>query len=123
MAILAARRLFPAAVLALALAAALAGCETPKQWSKADASAERLATEKRSCELQATMEVQRRQQQSASTMGPAVVGGPTGAQARRFNTMPQGPFADQRGTQLMDEERLVGECMRAKGYEKVPISK
>ena len=121
MAILAARRLFPAAVLALA--AALAGCETPKQWSKADASAEQLATDKRGCELQATMEVQRRQQQSASTMGPAVVGGPTGAQARRFNTMPQGPFADQRGTQLMDEERLVGECMRAKGYEKVPVSK
>ena len=39
--------------------------------------------------------------------------------ARRFNTTPQGPFADQRGTQLSDEEHLVAECMEAKGYAKV----
>jgi hypothetical protein len=105
----------------LSLAAlALAACAAPREWSKPDAAADQLAADKAECERQATMEVQRRQARSGSTMGPAIVGGPsTGAQARRFNTTPQGPFADQRGTQLADEDRLVGECMRAKGYEKV----
>jgi outer membrane lipoprotein SlyB len=103
----------------LSLAAlSLAAC-APTQWTKADASAEQLAADKRACENDAYREVQKRQQKSAGTMGPAVVGGPTGSQARRFNTTPQGPFADQRGTQLSDEEHLVAECMEAKGYAKV----
>jgi hypothetical protein len=96
----------------------LAAC-APGQWTKEDASPDQLASDQRSCELAATQEVQRRQSRSASTMGPAVVGGPTGTQSRRFNTTPQGPFADQRGTQLSEEDRLVAECMRAKGYQRL----
>jgi hypothetical protein len=103
----------PVAVLAMA------ACSTPGRWSKPDTSAEQLAADKRGCEAEAYREVQKRQSRSTSTMGPAVVGGPSGSQARRFNTTPQGPFADQRGTQLSEEEHLVDECMRGKGYERV----
>lgn len=96
----------------------LAGC-AQKPWTKAGATADELQNDQRACELAAYQEVQRRQARSASTMGPAVVGGPTGTQSRRFNTTPQGPFADQQGTQLSQEDRLVAECMRARGYEKL----
>lgn len=103
----------------MVLLLAIGACAKPQPWAKEGAGAEQLATDERACEMAATLEVQRRQQRSAGTMGPAVVGGPTGAQARRFNTTPQGPFADQRGTQLADEDHLVAECMRTKGYERL----
>ena len=108
----------PVKRLALSAVLALAAC-APKPWTKEGASAEQLRTDQRACELDAYKEVQQRQSRSASTMGPAVVGGPAGTQSRRFNTTPQGPFADQRGTQLSEEERLIAECMRAKGYDTV----
>ena len=104
--------------IGLVLLLALGACAKPGPWAKEGASAEQLAADQRSCEMAATMEVQKRQQRSAGTMGPAVIGGPTGAQSRRFNTTPQGPFADQRGTQLAEEDQLIAECMRGKGYER-----
>ena len=108
----------PVKLLSLAMLLALGAC-APKPWTKAGASAEERQSDQRACELAAYQEVQRRQSKSASTMGPAVVGGPTGTQSRRFNTTPQGPFSDQQGTQLSQEDRLVAECMRARGYEKL----
>ena len=48
-------------------------------------------------------------------MGPAIVGGGQ----RRGGAAP-GPFADQRGTQQSDEDQLVRDCMRDKGYARGP---
>jgi hypothetical protein len=107
MKILAARFLIPVAVLALAACAA-------KHWSKEGANPEQLGADEKACQVEAYKEVRQQQSKSVSTMGPAVVG-PTS----RRSTSPSGPFADQRGTQLADEDHLVAECMRAKGYEKV----
>jgi hypothetical protein len=108
--ILMARRLFPAALLALAACA-----EQP--WSRKDASAEQLEKDKLACEEQAYREVQKRYA-SLPTMGPALMGDST---ARRFNSYPSGPFADVFGTQLQEEARLTGECMQEKGYTREPV--
>jgi hypothetical protein len=91
----------------------LAAC-AQRPWTKQGASADQLAVDQRSCEMAATQEVQRRQSRSVSTMGPAVVG-PT----RRGTSPSGGPFADARGTQLADEDQLIGECMREKGYSRL----
>jgi hypothetical protein len=107
MKILVTRFLIPAAVLALAACA-------QKHWSKEGANAEQLQADERACEMAATQEVQRRQSKSVGTMGPAVVGPTT----RRSTSPSGGPFADQRGTQQADEDQLVAECMKKKGYER-----
>jgi hypothetical protein len=104
-AILSARRLFPAAVLVLAACA-------QQPWSKQGVSDEQLATDQRACEDQAYREVQKRYA-SLPTVGPALMSDST---ARRFNVYPSGPFADVYGTQLQEENRLVSECMQEKGY-------
>jgi hypothetical protein len=108
----------PVKRLCVAAALVLAAC-AQNPWTKQGATGEELRADQRACELAATQEVQRRQSRSASTMGPAVVGGQTGSESRRTNTTPQGPFADQRGTQLSEEDRLIAECMRGRGYERV----
>ena len=99
----------------LASALALVACAKPEPWAKEGASPEQLQADQRACEMAATMEVQRRQQRSVGTMGPAVVQGTT----RRNAPGVSGPFADQRGTQLADEDQLIAECMRGKGYERL----
>jgi hypothetical protein len=99
----------------LAFALALAACAKPAPWAKEGASAEQLAADQRACEMAATMEVERRQSRSVGTMGPAIVGPTT----RRNAPGVSGPFADQRSTQLADEDQLIGECMRGKGYEQL----
>ena len=106
MAILTARRLFPAAALALAACA-----EQP--WSRQDATAEQLQKDKSECETQAYREVQKRYA-SLPTVGPALMSDST---ARRFNVYPSGPFADVYGTQLQEETRLTSACLREKGYQ------
>jgi hypothetical protein len=103
--ILMARRLFPAAALALAACA-------QQPWSKQGASDEQVATDQRACEDQAYREVQKRYA-SLPTVGPALMSDST---ARRFNVYPSGPFADVYGTQLQEEGRLTSECMQEKGY-------
>ena len=107
MKILVTRFLIPAAILALAACA-------QKHWSKEGANPEQLGADEKTCQVEAYKEVRQQQSKSVGTMGPAVVGPTT-----RRSTGPSGPFADQRGTQLADEDQLVAECMRAKGYEKV----
>jgi len=106
----------PGSIAALALA--LAAC-TPMQWSKQDSSAEQLAQDQRVCEEQAYREVSSRYWGYPS-MGPAVF---QDSLSRRFNVYPAGPFADQFGTQLMEESRLTSFCMRSKSYELVPAPK
>ena len=95
------------------IALLLGACAKPQPWAKEGANADQLGTDERACELAATQEVQRRQSKSVGTMGPAVVG-PT----RRGTSPSGGPFADARGTQLADEDQLIAECMRDKGYER-----
>jgi hypothetical protein len=90
----------------------LGACARPEPWGKESASAEQAQADERACQLKATMEVQRRQGKSGSTMGPANVGPTT----RRSTSPSGGPFADARGTQLADEDQLVRECMQEKGY-------
>jgi hypothetical protein len=86
------------------------------QWSKQDSSTEQLAQDQRACEEQAYREASWRYSGYPS-MGPAVF---QDSLSRRFNIYPAGPFADQFGTQLMEELRLTSACMRNKGYELVP---
>jgi hypothetical protein len=105
-----ARRLFPAAVLALAACA-------EQRWSREDVTAEQLQKDKGECEAQAYREVQKRYA-SLPTMGPALMSDST---ARRFNVYPSGPFADVYGTQLQEEGRLTSECMQDKGYARGPV--
>jgi len=101
-------------VAAFLLLAACAG--QPPQWTKEGASAEQLYADQKNCERAASAEVQKRlaKSNSASTMGPAVVGPPGG---RRANTPP--PFSDRFGTQQAQEDELVRACMKEKGYERV----
>jgi hypothetical protein len=97
----------------IVLLLALGACAKPQPWAKEGANAEQLHADERACEMAATQEVQRRQSKSVGTMGPAVVGPTT-----RRSTGPSGPFADQRNTQLIDEDQLVRACMHGKGYER-----
>lgn len=108
-AILAARRFCPAAVLALAACA-------QQPWSKEGTSAEQLQKDQRACEDQAYREVMKRQF-ALSPVAPALI---DDSQGRRFNVYPRGPFADQFGTQLQEESRLTSSCMREKGYTQGP---
>jgi len=107
MAILAARKLIPAAALALAACA-------QQPWTRVDTTDQQRDRDQGACAADARREVQKRYSKSESTMGPAIVGG---GQGRRGVSGP-GPFSDQRGTQLSEEDHLVAECMRAKGYQR-----
>jgi len=100
--------------LLLAAVLALGACAKPRPWAKEGASGEQLHADQRACEMAATQEVQRWQSKGVSTMGPAVVGPTT----RRSTSPSGGPFADQRGTQQADEDQLVAECMKKKGYSR-----
>ena len=102
----------PAKRLAVAAALLLAACAT-KPWTKDGATAERVQEDLRACEAQAYAEVQKRYS-ALPHVGPALI---TDSTARRLNAYPSGPFVDQFGTQLQDENRLTAECMREKGYQ------
>ena len=103
----------PAKRFCVAAALALAAC-AEKPWSKDGASAEDLENDRRACEREAYQEVQKRYA-AVTTVPPAVASDST---ARRLNVYGSGPFADQFGTQLQAEGRLVAECMQAKGYQR-----
>jgi len=96
------------------MALALAAC-AQQPWTKEGASAEQRDKDQRACQAEAYREVHQRYSKSRSTMGPAIVGGGQ----RRGGAAP-GPFADQRGTQQSEEDQLVRDCMRDKGYARGP---
>jgi len=100
-------------VASLVLAAA--ACASP-QWAKKDTAAEQVQTDLRECEDAAFREANA-VPYPYPTMGPAILQPPS---ERRFNVYPTGPFADPEGERFMRESRLVGECLRTKGYEQVP---
>ena len=102
----------PVKRLAVAAALLLAAC-APKPWLKEGASGERIQEDLRACQAQAYAEVQKRYA-SLPHVGPALT---TDSTARRLNAYPSGPFTDQFGTQLQDENRLTADCMREKGYQ------
>ena len=98
-----------------ALLPVLAACAgQPPQWTKAGATDEQLYMDRTNCERLASTEVQKRVSHGTGTMGPAVVGPPSG---RRGN-LNASPFADQFGTQQSQEDQIVRECMKEKGYER-----
>jgi hypothetical protein len=101
------------AVFVLALAA---GC-TPMQWVKEDATAEQVNLDAAQCQREAWREASWRAW-LYRPFGPVVLWDPTG---RRFLAWPNSAFGDPFGDRFMEESRLAHFCMRAKGYQLVPV--
>jgi len=99
----------PALIAIVVLAAA--ACASSAQWSKKDATAEQTQADLQACATAAEREVGKIPQPHP-TMGPAVMQPPG-----RRSVSPTGTFSDPEGERFMQETRLTGECMRAKGYE------
>ena len=112
------RRLLPFPLLSLLL---LAGC-TPMRWVREGAvpAAEVLEKDSASCRQQAWREAQYRNW-AYRPITPYVT---RDAFGRRFVAWPYGPFAyAPYGDPFFEEARLADFCMRAKGYELVPVEK
>jgi hypothetical protein len=113
------RRLLPFAFLPLLL---LAGC-TPMQWVRDGAvpAAELLEKDNASCRQQAWRESQYR----AWAYRPITPYIARDASGRRFFASPHAfhPYPMYGGDPFFDEARLADFCMRAKGYELVPLEK
>jgi len=101
--------------LAAAAALVLAGC-TPMQWVRPDVTLEQAQLDAAHCQQEAWREARWRSF-LYRPYGPMVLHDPLG---RRFvwGYPPfGGPFQDE----FMEESRLMHFCMRAKGYQLVPI--
>ena len=99
----------------------LAGC-TPMQWTRDGAvpPTEALEQDSASCRQQAWREAQFRYW-AYQPLTPYVT---RDAFGRRFVAWPYGPFAYAPfGDPFFEETRLADFCMRAKGYELVPVEK
>jgi hypothetical protein len=108
-------------VLLALIVLAFAGC-TPMQWVRegvvpAPAALEEDAT---NCRQQAWREAQYRAW-SYRPIGPIAIRDASGG--RRFVGWPYGPYAYPFGDPFFEEARLTDFCMRAKGYELVPLDK
>jgi len=101
-----------------AAAVALSAC-TPMQWVRDGAvpAPEALAQDSAACHQQAWREAQYRAF-AYSTIGPITIREGFG---RRFIGWPYGPYAYPFGDPFFEEGRLADFCMRAKGYELVPV--
>ena len=105
------RRLIP--LLALAAAAC-----TPMQWVRHDTPPEQFGQDIAYCRQEAWREAQWRSALFLNrTYGAITV---VGAQGRPI-VVPYSPFGDPFGDAYIEESRLTAFCMRAKGYELVPI--
>jgi hypothetical protein len=99
----------------LLILVALAGC-TPMHWARQDASPAELNQDLAQCRQDAWREAQWR----------AFLYRPFGATTMidrfgRRHVFPYSPFGDPFGDPFIEESRLAHFCMRAKGYELVPI--
>jgi hypothetical protein len=105
------RRLIPLFVLATA------AC-TPMQWARQDATPEQFSQDLAYCHQEAWREAQWR---SFFFMNRGI-GATTvvNSQGQRI-VVPFSPFGDPFGDAYIDESRLKAFCMRAKGYELVPV--
>jgi hypothetical protein len=105
------RRLIP---LAFLLAA---GC-TPLQWSRPDTSPEQFSQDVAFCQQEAWREAQ----WHSFLFLNRYYGGTTIVDSRgRHMFVPYAPFGDPFGDRYYDEARLTHFCMRAKGYDLVPV--
>ena len=93
-----------------------AGC-TPMQWVRQDAGPEQIRQDEALCQREAWREASWRAW-FYRPFGPTLIHDPTG---RRFLVWPYSPFGDPFGDRFMEESRLASFCMRAKGYELVPV--
>ena len=103
-------RLIAAGLLLLA-----AGC-TPMQWVRQDTGTEFLNQDLAQCRQEAWREAQWRSFLYRPFGHTTVVD----RFGRRF-VVPYAPFGDPFGDTFMEESRLAHFCMRAKGYDLVPI--
>lgn len=85
------------------------------QWVKQDAGPGDIDKDLQQCQQEAWREARWRAWM-LRPFGPTVV---TDAQGRRF--LIGSPFGDPFGDQLMEESRLAHFCMRAKGWQLVPV--
>lgn len=95
----------------------LAAC-TPMQWVKPGADALRLGEDTAKCQQQARQEAWLGGW-GFQPMMPMVVGD---ARGRRF-VFWQRDYFDPFGDRFMEEHRLTNACLRANGYELVPVPK
>lgn len=87
------------------------------QWVKQDAGPEQLNLDAAQCQQEAWREASWRAWMYRP-LGPMMLRDATG---RRFLAWPHSPFGDPFGDRLMEESRLAHFCMRAKGYQLVPV--
>jgi hypothetical protein len=107
------RFLLPTAFLALATAAC-----APMEWVKADVTPEVRQKDAYECQRDAWRDARLRTWYY-QPISPAVVQDPSG---RRFISGPA-YYGDPFNDPLMEEARLTQGCMRARGYELVPVEK
>ena len=106
---------------AVALLFAAAAC-APMQWTRSDASPEQAEADTKACRDLAWREANRMAWGGYyyGGIGPLYVD-PYG---RRIYPWPYySPFTDPYGYRFLEEARLADFCMRAKGYELVPLKK
>jgi hypothetical protein len=94
---------------------ALAGC-TPMQWVRQDATPAQIEQDLGQCRQEAWREAQWRSF-LYRPWGPTMFVDRFG----RRHVLAYSPFGDPFGDTFMEESRLAHFCMRAKGYELVPI--
>jgi hypothetical protein len=87
------------------------------QWVKQDADAHQLNQDAAQCRQEAWREARWRGF-FARPFGPTML---YDARGRRFFTWPYSRFGDPFGDEFMEESRLAHFCMRAKGYQLVPV--
>jgi hypothetical protein len=96
------RKVVPVTLLG-ALLLALAGCATPERWEKAGVSAELTSTDAVEC------------RRAASQEAFLYIPSPPVIWPRRIN------WQYEQSERFYAENRLTAFCMRAKGYDLVPI--
>ena len=99
----------------LALLLGLAGC-TPLQWARQDASPAELSQDLAQCRQDAWREAQWRSFMYRP-FGPTYMVDRFG----RNHVLFYSPFGDPFGDSFIEESRLAHFCMRAKGYQLVPV--
>jgi hypothetical protein len=97
----------------------LSGC-TPVQWVKQDAAPKQVDEDLVACRQEAWREARLRTSWFRPLSMPYAV---QDAQGRRFLVWPHNSVNDTFSDQFMEESRLAHFCMRAKGYELVPVEK
>jgi hypothetical protein len=105
--------------LLIAATALLAAACAPMQWVKTDGAPAQLDQDASECQQKAWREA-RLHAWSQVPIGPSVL---QDAAGRRIVIWPASPFNDPFNDTYMEESRVAHACMRARGYELVPMAK